>query len=175
MTELFRFRSIEQLLGEYHELEGQTIYFASPEELNDPMEGFRDIVWVGDKIVWTNLFKNYAHCLFITYSFFKVIGDTTDFKADGIPIWERWDEPATPQAKILFDNIWEKVFNKCGLGGLTENLSNMKRKVRDNELMYYLRPIHITVVLEIKAEFAKRDLLHDFRIFINKLVFIQYN
>ena len=68
MTEFFRFRSIEQLLGDkYQELERLTIYFASPEELNDPMEGFRDIVWSGDKIVWTNLFKHYVHCLFLTY------------------------------------------------------------------------------------------------------------
>ena len=50
MAEFFRFRSVDALLGKYQELEKQTIYFASPEELNDPMEGFRDIVWSGDKL-----------------------------------------------------------------------------------------------------------------------------
>ena len=159
MTEFFRFRSIKQLLGKYQELEGQTIYFASPEELNDPMEGFRDIVWSGDKIVWTNLFKNYVHCLFWTYSLAQVLGDTDELKFNDIPIWGRWDEPPSPQAKILFDRIWEKVFNKCCLGGLAENLSNMKRKVRDNELLFYLSPIHIDVVLEIQAEFVKHGLI----------------
>ena len=57
---LYRFRSIDALLDKYQELESQTIYFASPDELNDPMEGFRDIVWSGDKIVWTNFFKHYV-------------------------------------------------------------------------------------------------------------------
>ena len=31
MTELYRFRTTEQLLDKFHELEEQTIYFASPE------------------------------------------------------------------------------------------------------------------------------------------------
>ena len=48
MAEFYRFRSMKYLLGEeYQELENQAIYFASPKELNDPMEGFRDIVWIG--------------------------------------------------------------------------------------------------------------------------------
>ena len=37
MAEFFRFRSIDALLGKRKELKKQTIYFASPEELNDPM------------------------------------------------------------------------------------------------------------------------------------------
>ena len=67
MAEFFRFRSADALLEKYQELERQTIYFATPEELNDPMEGFRDIVWKGDKIVWTNFFKHYVFCLHLSY------------------------------------------------------------------------------------------------------------
>lgn len=36
---MFRFRSVENLLGDYEELETQTIFFAPPYKLNDPMEG----------------------------------------------------------------------------------------------------------------------------------------
>ena len=162
MTEFYRFRSIEQLLGEkYQELERQTIYFASPEELNDPMEGFRDIVWSGDKIVWTNLFKHYVHSLFWTYGLAQVVGDTRDLKVDDILVERRWDEPPTPQAKIQFDNIWDRVFNKCGLSELIEKIANMKRKVRHNELLIYLWPTHIAVLLEIQVEFVKRGLLSE--------------
>ena len=67
MAEFFRFRSIDALLGKHQELKEQTIYFASPEELNDPMEGLRDLVWNGDKIVWTNFFKHYVFCLNRSY------------------------------------------------------------------------------------------------------------
>lgn len=41
------------------ELERQTLYFAGYEELNDPMEGYMDIVWRGDKIAWQGLLRNY--------------------------------------------------------------------------------------------------------------------
>ena len=50
MAQLYRLRSMARLFGESQELEKQTIYFASAEKLNDPMEGFRDIFWQGDRI-----------------------------------------------------------------------------------------------------------------------------
>jgi hypothetical protein len=52
--EFYRFRRINSLIGEFEELENQSIYFAEPESLNDPMEGFRDMYWRGDFIVWRN-------------------------------------------------------------------------------------------------------------------------
>ena len=48
---LYRFRSAKSLLGEYQELEQQEIYFAEPNELNDPVEGFKDMFWQGDEII----------------------------------------------------------------------------------------------------------------------------
>ena len=67
----YRMRSLDRLLGDKWqendgkdgELEKQEIYFASPSELNDPMEGFSNIVFKGDKIVWHNFFKHYVMCL----------------------------------------------------------------------------------------------------------------
>ena len=44
--QVYRFRSMKRLLEDkYQELKKQEIYFASPEQLNDPMEGLRDIFW----------------------------------------------------------------------------------------------------------------------------------
>jgi len=63
---LFRFRSAKALLddnlenGGFQELEKQTIYFAQPEDLNDPMEGLSDAFWDGDQVLWENLFRHYA-------------------------------------------------------------------------------------------------------------------
>lgn len=58
----YRFRSVDALLGEHAELDCQEIYFASSAELNDPMEGFKDLYWQGDEIVWRNLIRHYALC-----------------------------------------------------------------------------------------------------------------
>ena len=65
---LYRFRTANRLIGNDTtpgELIQQHIYFASPEQLNDPMEGHREIYWPGDKVVWSNLFKHYITCLAI--------------------------------------------------------------------------------------------------------------
>ena len=155
MTEFFRFRSIDQVLGKYQELERQTIYFASPEELNDPMEGFRNLVWNGDKIVWTNLFKHYVHSLFWTFGLVQVAGNTDELGANDILVEKRWNEPPNPQAKILFEKIWDGVFSKCELSKFSEKLANTKHKVRHNELMYYIWHIHFTFLLEIKRNVEK--------------------
>lgn len=51
---MYRFRSVESLIGKYQELEKQQIYFASVDELNDPLEGTRQYFWKGDRIIWMN-------------------------------------------------------------------------------------------------------------------------
>ncbi len=47
----FRFRSTDALLDRFQELEQQQIYFASLKELNDPLEGSKDVFWRGDIIL----------------------------------------------------------------------------------------------------------------------------
>ena len=63
MPFFYRFRSLDALLDEWQELEKQEIYFAPPEQLNDPMEGFKELFWRGDQIVWENLIRHYLLCL----------------------------------------------------------------------------------------------------------------
>ncbi|MCG8338674.1 MAG: DUF2971 domain-containing protein, partial [Proteobacteria bacterium] len=73
---LYRFRPTDKLLGEkYQELERQQIYFATPEELNDPMEGFREYFWRGDEIIWKNFFRHYLLCLEHVSSLFVIGGE----------------------------------------------------------------------------------------------------
>ena len=130
----------------YQELERQTIYFASPEELNDPMEGFRDIVWNGDKIVWTNLFKNYVYCLHWAYFQLKTVGDT--IQLGSLPILGRWDELPIPE-KDLFNNIWYRFLDVLNIQEIIEVLANTKRKIRYEEFEYYLQAIHPVLLTEI--------------------------
>lgn len=58
---LYRFRPIDKLIGEnYQELKEQYFFFASPNALNDPLEGYVDFYWKADNIAWLGLFKNYV-------------------------------------------------------------------------------------------------------------------
>ena len=146
MAEFYRFRSIDSLLGKHRELEGPTIYFASPEELNDPMEGLRDIVWDGDEIVWTNFFKHYVFCL--NRSCLVLMIKTGKLDVDRIPILGRWDQMTTPIEQVLFDDIWEKFCNLPHIQEIIEALANTKRKIRYREIVFYLGSIQTFGLLD---------------------------
>ena len=144
-VKFYRFRSMENLLGKYQELEQQTIYSASPDQLNDPIEGFRDIVWSGDKIVWTNLFKHYVYCLNTRYPLHRTINDSMEIDADKIPIQGRWDRLLTPQEQ-RFNSVWYWFQNLPKLPQMIEALANTNRKIRYRELEYYLRMIQNSIL-----------------------------
>ncbi len=159
MSEFFRFRSTDALLGKYQELEKQTIYFASPEELNDPMEGFQNIVWDGDKIVWTNFFKHYVYCLHLSYLQLRVVGDSRILSVDNIPILGRWDQLPTPQGQNLFDEICHNLLNVPNIQEVIEALANTRHKIRYREIGYYLRIIHPVILKEIVKSYIAHGLL----------------
>ena len=154
MAEFFRFRSIKSLLEEYEELEKQTIYFASPEEMNDPMEGFRDIVWSGDKIVWTNLFRHYVYCVHRTCLLFTLIGGDKQLDADPVQIFGPCDERVMSQDKDLFDDIWTRFLNVPQIQAIIEAIANIKRKIRYRDMLHYLRVVHFVVLEEILKSYV---------------------
>ena len=151
----YRFRSIDKLLDEpFQELERQTIYFAGPHELNDPMEGFQDIVWDGDFVVWINLFKHYAQCLYATYLLALIFGNDDTLEAKNIPV----ENPLggyIPSARRRFDNLWKQIRDKCELDCLATKVSGLafgetKHKVRSDELRRYLLSIHRMAFMAIQ-------------------------
>ena len=147
---VYRFRSMEHLLGKYQELEKQTIYFASPDQLNDPMEGFRDIVWRGDKIVWTNFLKHFVYCLHGSYFLLRTTGTSRELGVDDIPFLGRWDQISTSQEQGLFDDIWHRFRNLPRMPEIIEVLAKPYRKIRIRELEFYLRSIRSILLTEIE-------------------------
>lgn len=59
---MYRFRSVENLIGDYQELEKQQIYCASLDELNDPLEG--KMIYFGTEIelLW-KIYLNIIYCV----------------------------------------------------------------------------------------------------------------
>lgn len=138
MAKFFRFRSVDALLGDYKELERQAIYFARPAELNDPMEGIRDIVWSGDIIIWTNLFRHYISWLNDTILRLKIYGGVKELK---LPILVGLRQLA-PQGTDLFESIWDKFFSMPNISEMITALSQRNDKITHKELEFYLRSIH---------------------------------
>ena len=156
---VYRFRSMDYLLGDdYQELEKQAIYFASPDQLNDPMEGFRDIVWRGDKIVWTNFFKHFIYSLHASYFLLRVIGDYKELDEDDIPMLGNWNQLPTPQYQRLYDDIWNRFLNLPKMQEIIEALANTNHTIRYRELGLYLRLIHSVLLDEIEESAIEHGL-----------------
>ena len=160
MTEFYRFRTVNKLLEEpFKELESQTIFFAPPEELNDPMEGLCDLVWDGDHIVWLNLFKHYVHCLTRTCLDLLIIGQDNIFGPGDIPVEQRQDSYPTPRLEQLFKDVWQEVQGKCELEALAENIakleySGLQHRVKRAELLYYLVLTHMHLLAAVQDVFV---------------------
>ncbi len=122
------------------------------------MEGFRDIVWAGDQIVWINLFKNFVYCLNMAFFDIEVFGDQIPYEVDRIPYWGRWDEPPTPQFDELFNAIWEDAKTHCKLIDLADELTKSGRKCRAIDLIFYLNNIKLTIMDVIENVYIDRGL-----------------
>ena len=154
--QVYRFRSMKYLLEDkYQELKKQEIYFASPEQLNDPMEGLQDIFWRGDRIVWKKFFKHYVFCLHVTHLHFLAAGPSIPLNASNIPILGRWDELPSPALRV-FDEVWHRFLNLPKIPEFIEALANTNRKIRYEELWKHLGIIHHVMLYEMEEVcFAK--------------------
>jgi hypothetical protein len=150
----YRFRSVDALLGARAELDSQEIYFASPAELNDPMEGFKDLYWQGDEIVWRNLIRHYALCLFNTVMTIIFLG--ADFDKSRHCQFAHHTEADLPsdEARKMYADICDELFSHEVVGDLIAMLATTSAKVRRDELGFYLRALNPLVFTLAKAALA---------------------
>jgi len=150
MSKIFyRLRSAKNLLEGFNELENQTIYFAHPKQLNDPMEGYRDIFWAGDHIAWKNLFRHYLFCLERLTSSLLIAGEQYEISKNDIPIFGNEEELPTDKYKEQFSKIKESFFSIKSLSNLIDNISSRSNPIRRDELEFYLSSIHFVAMKTI--------------------------
>lgn len=149
----FRLRSIENLLGVHQELETQTIYFASPEELNDPMEGFKNLFWLGDEVLWTNLFKHYLRCVGVTFTLMFLLGDKPLVWAT-IPV-EEPNHANGSTADELDEKIFAAFFSQPSIAALIKGLALSEHPIRRDELSLYVRFMHPFASMVVQKVFAE--------------------
>ncbi len=154
MDEIYRFRSINRLLGsdcpnDAGELQGQTIYFAEASKLNDPAEVIRDLVWQGDRIVWTNLFRHYVNCLHHIYLLLRMREQDDPVGPGDIPINMRWDDPPSEPYADLLSEIWSDLNQQFDLARVASRLEALGHKARSAEVEGYLTFLHLSAVAAI--------------------------
>ena len=139
---LYRFRPASAVLDKYEELAKQEIYFSPPEELNDPMEGYKDVFWSGDGIVWRNLLRHYLLCLLQTTSLCLMMGpkfDRADLKTIVFSAFENL--PDAP-VRAIYQHTCDAFFADPNIQKLIEALANRTTPLRRDELAQMLRAIH---------------------------------
>lgn len=151
MARLYRLRSVARLLGENRELDKQEIYFASPSELNDPTEGFRPIVWRGDSIVWTNLFRHYIYCLHRVCVQFSILSTESKLQKEGIPVMGQADMGITPKLTRLHELAVTRITEEAKLPKFIDMLAKSNRSVTEIDLLFFLQLFHPYALQEIVA------------------------
>jgi hypothetical protein len=159
MQLLYRFRRTEALLGKYKELEKQEIYFPSPDELNDPVEGFKDMFWRGDEIVWKNLIKHYLLCLESVCETFLIDGDNFVIAPANIPVFKTASDFPTPAYQGLYQEICELFFRNELAARWSQHLASRAGPIRQNELYAYLWSMHMHALNTIFTVYETHDLM----------------
>ena len=157
--EIYRFRTTYGLLDGYQELEKQEIYFASPEELNDPMEGFRDVYWQGDEIVWRNLLKNYIFCLEHIYSLTLIIEDKFALTSKDVPLYNYAVTNTSYHKLLILDKIRKRFFARPVMNDLPVQLSQRTKPIRRNELLSHLMFVNHFALNAIEEVYKQEGLI----------------
>lgn len=157
----YRYRSMDALLNGYNELEEEYIYFTPAKDLNDPLEGYLDIDFKGDKIIWINFFKNYIFSLFVFRGIFYLTGDSKELNEDDVHVNfnSALKESLSKQGQAYRMVCDEILSNKC-VNYMIDYFTNRELPISKNELYSYLLSIHF-YILDV---FTKIDIENDIEI-----------
>ena len=151
---LYRFRSIESLIGEERqELERQQIYFASLDELNDPIEGKRHYFWQGDRIIWENFLKHFLFCLSDVINLSRLIENNETIEKSDIPIFNEIGENKFYKERI--QKIYKHFFSDSFVQNYLQILYKNKNKIYQKELYIHLKILSkkaLSTIFEIDAQ-----------------------
>ena len=153
--EVYKFRSTDRLLGD-RELEEQYIFFANPEQLNDPTEGAHDIVWAGDAIVWENLFRHYIFCLASHAYFCRALG--VEIGKSQVPVFSGVDESPTPELKGIINQCCDRIIDHTGIVEVIQLLADGEVKVRHLMLLHILSIFNTDALAVIPEVFSSHGL-----------------
>ena len=156
---MYRFRSIDSLIDIHKELENQEIYFAAPYELNDPMEGFQDIFWKGDSIIWHNFIKNYIRSLEHSFGLVFLLQNGRNIDAKEILVLSQPHKLNTLDNLKLVQQIIDRVFRNEFIKNLPDELSKRENAIRRDELLAYIEFIHLFVLEAISDVYVEKKFI----------------
>ncbi|WP_162465311.1 DUF2971 domain-containing protein [Pseudomonas putida] len=168
---LYRFRTADRLLGKDAtadseavpgELENLEIYFAPPDQLNDPLEGYREIFWSGDQIVWMNFFRHYL--LVLALRSWQI-----DDVSRGVPLEKNlptWQYPEQLDGIFLaaYQDMDELLQSDNVFHSYAKAFAKNHNKHYKPQLTHYLFGLHdrfLSIVLTINDKHDMTDVRHN--------------
>lgn len=152
------FYRIRPLTRAMKELEEQRIYFAPFDELNDPMEGLKDLFWQGDAIAWKNLFRHYVSCYVLARFHALVSGDEEPLKLNLLPFHDPGHEGIPAGVKDTISGVLDDFLALPGMEKFFDDLAARTAPVRREELALYLQGLHPWVESSSNQVFTKLGL-----------------
>ena len=131
------------------------------------MEGFRDIYWQGDEIVWRNLFRHYIYCLQRICALCSIAGETRTLTDADIPVNFNFVREDNVKLASLFKEMMGRVEKNTDLEKFLTEIAQISRKVSIDELSLYLRILHFVALEEIQQTYVDRGLLPSFERYPN--------
>jgi hypothetical protein len=158
ISHLYRYRPTKYLLGEFEELEAQQIYFCPPRDLNDPMEGFKDLCWLGDDIVWRNLLRHY---ILTMINIFPICTLGEPFSATDVLenfIFATPDDLPVAPVRNVYDKAAKAFLSEPAVVSFVDLMHSRTVPIRRSELINYLRALHPFAIAAVYKEFSKNGL-----------------
>ena len=168
---IYRFRPINSILSEedlkgenlnnkksYDELRAQEVYHSHLHLLNDPMEGYMDIVWQGDNVVWKNLIKHYVICLEHVINLSFLLSKEDILKSSNIPIFKKYSDLPTKEYKSLIDEVCSKFFSNRKIIKFIKIVSEEHFPLRRDEILLYITNLHFCIIDIVWSVYYKKGL-----------------
>lgn len=160
----FRYRSISSL-KKYNELQNLDIYFASPEELNDPLEKDLNVIWKGDEIAFRGLFKHYLYVLSHLYYDVQFINPTKKIDVEHLDVFVSEVALKDPEMSVMFWDIYKEFFDSKIINTFPSRMADSGKKFTADEIVCLFRAIHLyaymVVSSKIQKHFTNRDPLQE--------------
>ena len=108
--------------------------------------------------MWKNLFRHYILCLLHTVGLTQIMGD--DFRPEqAVPLLHWTPSVAPDPMKEHHAQICSKFFSEKGFEEFLILLASLKRKVRREELAFYLTSLHAIALRHVISQLMTGDLL----------------
>ncbi len=151
---LYRYRSIDSAI---RDLSTNSFFFASREELNDPLESYVRLYWQGDKPAWEGLFRNYACSLFNAIEMYLLKADKYKIHVQTV-LMDIHAFSDLPIGEII-NSVGVRFIHNSEIQKLAEFYGENNKNCGTKELMFVLRSVHELALKICIEEFMNHQLI----------------